>query len=614
MKKIMFCVIALVMSIFSYAQEFPVQWKSKFGFKAERWFYDNKGMYVLGRTSDQAEVLDGNTGKSIWKLNFKSDFNVKNLERATYNEQEGVILFFNADEKKKNGEKIIVDLPTGKELWRGDAYAGTDADDNYHFANSISDITASGTTMVFNNATKKFTGLELRTGKVKWESPAYAGVELSKNISINSIENSEYAQVFIYNEDVLKTQILYISIVSGEVLKDDSRFSSVNSNYELFSYGKVRIKKTVENTTVSLVGTMKEVGFKVKFELRASGDSPWSKEFESTAVRQLWNNAPYVKMDIQGDKIFVMSKQISVFDLKTGNPLWSAPFDNCDASVGLKAKQEFGIAGWPLVSGNDVYYVDLKEDNAIKKVEGRTGKVIWKSEKFKSSDRVPNLVLVDGVLVAQFGGMINTQIYIPNANGGATYKTENRFDGNFEVKAFDPAPGKLLWKTSDLTSVLGDKFKDRISTIYPLNNKVVVASGENVLCLDPKTGSLIYKTSIANAKIGNMFEVLVSDDYETLFVFCDDGIASVNAGTGKINYATKTDAIFWKTPGSSSYKFNQGKNTFIWVGKSDFIGFDLVKGAVKGKMKDNTNPQLTGDGNSIFVRDGDKVTRFAVNK
>ncbi len=55
----------------------------------------------------------------------------------------------------------------------------------------------------------------------------------------------------------------------------------------------------------------------------------------------------------------------------------------------MKAKQEFGIAGWPLVSGNAVYYVDLKNDNAIKKVEAQTGKVIWKSEKFRSNDRVP---------------------------------------------------------------------------------------------------------------------------------------------------------------------------------------------------------------------------------
>ncbi len=92
--------------------------------------------------------------------------------------------------------------------------------------------------------------------------------------------------------------------------------------------------------------------------------------------------------------------------------------------------------------------------------------------------------------------MLNTQIYIPNSNGGSVTKSENRFDGNFEVRAYDPATGNQLWSTPKL----GDKFKERISTIYPLNNKIVVASGENLFCLEPKTGDVFYKTSLAGRK------------------------------------------------------------------------------------------------------------------
>jgi hypothetical protein len=616
MKKFIFFSFALLLPILIQAQDFPVQWKSKFGFKADRWFYDDNGKYVLGRTDEEAEVLDGSTGKSIWKLNFKTDLKAKTLERATYNITEGVVLFFNQDEKKKNGEKVIVDLPTGKELWRGDAYAGVDADGNYHFANSISSITSNGTTIVFNNTSKKFTGLDIRSGKVKWESRAFPDADLLKNVSISPIENSEYAQIFIVDEDIVKTQILYISIVTGEELKDDSRFTSKGGDYQKSAPGKVRIKKPMEGSSLSLVGTMKKIGFTIRYEMKATGDVNWSKEFESSAIRQIWNDAPYVKVDIQGDKIFVMDKQIMVFDLKTGNQLWKAPFDNCDASAGLKAKQEFGIAGWPLVSGNDVYYVDLRVDNVIKKVDGRTGKVLWNSEKFSSSDRIPNLILVDGVLVAQFGGMINTQIYIPASGNytGGTYKTENRFDGKFGVKAYDAATGKTMWQTSALATKLGDKFSDRISAIYPVNNKIVVASDKNILSLEPKTGDLVYKTPLDKAKIGDIFEVLVAEDFETLYVFCDEGIASVNGNTGKLGYTTKTGEIFWKAPGTSSYKFDVGLNTFIWMDLDKFIGFDLTKGSIKGKMEDNNNPQLTADGNSIFVRDGDKVTRFGVNR
>lgn len=613
MKKEFLFSLTMVLSLLVNAQEFPATWKSKFGFKPDRWFYDEKARYVLGRNDEQAEVLDGITGKSLWKLNFKNDLKVKNLQRAVYNEKEDIVLFYNADEKKQAGEKIIVNLATGKELWRADEYTGIDADNNYHFANSFN-ITSNHSTMVFNNTTKKFVGLDILTGKVKWQSQAYPKAELSKNISINEIENSEYAQVYIYDEDILNTQIIYMSIVTGEVLKDDSGFTSAVGDYERSISGKIVIKKTIEKTSVKLVGTMKEMGFKIKFELKVSGDINWSKNFDGTAVRQLWGDRPYVKLDVQGDKVFVISKNITVFDLKTGNQLWEAPFDNCDASAGLKAKQEFGIAGWPLAVANFIYYVDLKTDNAIKKVDAQTGKVIWKTEKFKSNDRVPNLAIIDGVLVAQFGGMLNTQIYIPNSNGGSVTKSENRFDGNFQVKAYDPNTGSLIWSTTSLVDKLGDKFKDRISSIYPINNKVIVASGENLFCLDPKTGNVIYKTSLAASKLGDMFEVLVSDNFETLYIYCDNGIISTNVGTGKLNYATKTGEIYWKTPGTSSYQFTSGNNMFVWVGEKDFIGFDLSKGEVKGKMKDNDDPQLTADGNYILVRDGDKVTKFSVNK
>ena len=107
---------------------------------------------------------------------------------------------------------------------------------------------------------------------------------------------------------------------------------------------------------------------------------------------------------------------------------------------------------------------------------------------------------------------------------------------------------------------------------------------------------------------------IFSGNFETLFISCDNGIAAANVATGKLSYATQTGEIYWKTPGSASHVFAYGKNTFVWVGEKDFIGFDLGKGMVKGKMKDNDDPQMTADGNYILVRDDGKVTKYAVNK
>ena len=96
------------------AQEFSTAWKAKFGIDPSRWYFTEDGKYVLGRNEEGAEMLDGATGKSIWKLSFKNDLKVKELARATYNAAQGVVLFYNPDDKKKNGEKIVVVAGKGK--------------------------------------------------------------------------------------------------------------------------------------------------------------------------------------------------------------------------------------------------------------------------------------------------------------------------------------------------------------------------------------------------------------------------------------------------------------------------------------------------------------------
>src|SRR5690606_13148938 len=288
MKKSILFGIALLTAGAVMAQEFPIEWKTKFSFKIDRWYYDDDGTFVLGRADDQVEVLDGKTGEPLWKLSFKNDLKVKALNRAIYNSGEGVVLFFNPDEKKSVGEKVVVDLKTGKELWRADQYAGLDADRNYHFAHCFGDITARGKMMFFNDGTKKITGLDIRTGKVAWESKAYSKAKLSEHVSIESIGNSEYARVTIEGEEVTDTEVLYVNIVTGEVVDEDA-FEWQYPMGEFPSEGRIAIRKQVDKTTIYLVGEMAKYSFDTDFTLEASGDVEWKQTFKGKAVRQLWN-------------------------------------------------------------------------------------------------------------------------------------------------------------------------------------------------------------------------------------------------------------------------------------------------------------------------------------
>ncbi|HCW06588.1 MAG TPA: hypothetical protein DGG95_04390 [Cytophagales bacterium] len=598
-----------------YGQEFPVAWKSKFSFNPDRTFFSGDGKFVAARDESQAEMLDGETGKTIWKINFNKDLKIKSLARAVFNQGAGIVLFFNKDGKKESGDKVIVDFNTGKELWRTKGFAGVDNDDQYHFAHCMN-LVYKGMTIVFDDATKKFTGIDVITGNKKWESNAYPDLDLNKNISIDEIEGTEYAKIQIaFEDDETKNRDEYMSILTGQTIVP-TKIKETGSGSTIKGANRVYITKVVDNNRIRLIGAMRMLSpTKIKYDLKVSGDYNWSKQFSGSAVRQLFNNEPYVKMDVQGDKIFVLAKQIMVFDLKTGEQLWQEAYDNCDASAGLRAKQEFGIAGWPLLDGDFVYYVDLVGRNAIKKVEAKTGKVVWQTEPIKSNDRVPNLNIINGVLIAQFGGMINTQIYIPGMNGVPDrYKNENRFDGDYGVRAYDLNTGATIWDTHNLAGKLGDKFSDRISTIYGVGNKLVVASDKNLFCLDAKTGDIVYKTPLNESKIGDTFAMLVSDDNRSLYILCDGGIASADIATGKLNYATKTGDILWKVPGEDTYSFWYGSNYFLLIGEKNFIGFDLATGKVKGKMKWKVKPLFTTDGNYIFDRDDEKVTKYAVNK
>ncbi|MEJ0054673.1 MAG: PQQ-binding-like beta-propeller repeat protein [Bacteroidota bacterium] len=181
----------------------------------------------MGRTSTDAEALDGATGKQIWKLNFKNDLKIKELKRASYNNGKGgagIVCFNNRDEKKKNGEKVIIDFSTGKELWRTESYPGLDNDSQWHFGAMIATVTSGSTFIVFDDENKKFVGLDIRSGAKKWESKPYPTTDISK-VSINAVGDSEFSQILIYGEDEETYDILYMNIVTGELLKDDSRFT-----------------------------------------------------------------------------------------------------------------------------------------------------------------------------------------------------------------------------------------------------------------------------------------------------------------------------------------------------------------------------------------------------
>lgn len=388
--------------------------------------------------------------------------------------------------------------------------------------------------------------------------------------------------------------------------------------------GELVVGEGENSTTVALDYEKKRVvssmgkGTRARLSVKASGANHWTTDIDAQYIRTLCTNAiPAAAVDFGGDflrlmyaqeKVFVIYEGLSVLDLKTGKLLWQIDLDNAEFDFGVfKSTQTLGRAGYPLVTGDAVYVADLsKGQYRIKKYELESGKLLWQSEPFDKDDVVPDLQVSGNVLLAQFGGLLNMQTYIPGTSGRPDVcKSEYKFAGDPGVRAYDAATGKLLWQTNKMKE-LNDKFSDAITNIISENGIAYVASDKNFYAFDATSGKPKYTVAISKLKIDKP-RIIFKLNANTIILQCEEGLASINMSDGKVNYATNTDKCLGI--------FYEGDAFFVWTGKSpeernEFIRLDLNDGKILGKMEDTAYPFFTPDGEEFIKFNGEKIMRY----
>lgn len=391
----------------------------------------------------------------------------------------------------------------------------------------------------------------------------------------------------------------YVWIWRGSV-----KSSELNTRFRI-SYEKKKI-----------VGSMGK-GTKSPIDIIAEGDINWRTTIEAKYIRTLCANAiPRYAADFGGDflkimyannKVFVLYEGMSVLDARTGKLLWSTDLDNTEFDFGLfKSTQTLGRSGYPEVTNDAVYVADLsKGQSCIKKFDLETGKLLWAGAKFDKDDVVPDLKVSGNVLLAQFGGRLEVQTYIPGTSGRPDVcKTEVKFAGNAGIKAYDINSGSLLWETSNMKA-LNDKFNGAISNILVRDDKAYFASDKNMYCVKSTTGEVVFSLPIKTMKVGKPKYLFFNNG--NIILEAEDGIAAISVADGKQVYATNT--------GKCIDLFNEGEAWFIWTGKDamereELVRIDLESGAVYGKIKDTAYPYFTQDGAYLIKFDGAKVLRY----
>lgn len=358
-------------------------------------------------------------------------------------------------------------------------------------------------------------------------------------------------------------------------------------------------------------------GTKSKITVNASGTYTWNTTIDAKYIRTLCTNAipaaakafggDFFRISYAQDKVFIIYEGMSVIDIKTGKLLWQTDLDNTDFDFGLfKSTQTLGRAGFPYADATGVYVADLsKGQYRIKKFDINTGNVLWQTEAFDKDDVVPSLQVINGVLVAQFGGRLQTQTYIPGVEGRPDVcKSEYKFAGNAGVKAYDVNTGKLLWETNGMKE-LGDKFSGAITNIVKVGESACLASDKNFYVFE-SNGKVKYSTPIKAMKIGKPIS-MESYGKDVILLQCEEGVALISVADSKVLFATNT---------GNCYDYQQiGNAFFVWTGKdqfdlSEFVRVDMTTGQIYGKAKDMSYPFFTTDGEYVIKLDGTKVIRF----
>lgn len=431
-------------------------------------------------------------------------------------------------------------------------------------------------------------------------------------------EDMQTVQLIFKGDEKGQEKIILLDETNGNVVEKGT--AKVIKSASSKSAFKTRLSIPEKNLTLRLSYERPKIvsankGRSTKIKVECNGALNWNTEIEGQIVRSLCSSVAFagfggdfLNLDVINDKVFVIYEGISVLDLNTGKLLWKATFDNSEFDFGLmKQKQTLGRAAMPLVVNDAVYIVDLSKGNYnIKKYNLENGTVLWQSNKFDEDAIVPELSIVGNVVMARFGGIIEQQTHTEGStNVPEKCVSEPKLKGDFGIKAYDMASGKLLWETSAMKEQLGDKFSSSISNFVNDGKALYAASDKNLFAFDPATGKPKFQVPVSKLKIGTIQTLFIHNN--NLIAEGEEGVASFGMSDGKLNFAVNTD----KCLGSEMI----GNAYIVWVGKSrddrhKFVRMNIADGTIYGKIADTYRPWFTPDGEEFVKLDGQKLFRY----
>lgn len=373
---------------------------------------------------------------------------------------------------------------------------------------------------------------DMKTGEALWTSEEFEDLTDENVIYVPETET------FMIST---KKALHCIKAKTGQKLWETSKFSGVVGDY-LVDTGEGTI--TMLNYKPTSLGALFSL-FKnqiTKVNLK-NGDVVWDQTYRGVFEKKVYTDEPLARIVKEGNKVFLTLNGLQVFEYSTGKTIWSAAYDETPNIVSKPSNAvKWGVYGGvadPIVVGDFVYVLDMqnKRKQFVKKYELESGKLIWTSPEIKDARAIPNMYEVNGVIVLQVGGTVETQGYFRqvdrNTDGSTTirtwYEKEYVEVKPFNVQGFDANSGKQLWES--------EKFKKGITNLYPDGKDVIVCSGKALYKLDIATGQEKYEVNIADDGVSQAAKIL--DYKDNVVIICDKGVSIHKKSDGSLVKASK---------------------------------------------------------------------------
>jgi outer membrane protein assembly factor BamB len=599
------------------------------------WYtHTNDFKFFLCSTKADMLMMDGTTGKILWQKNFEKDFANKKFSNQFWNQTANVILIFDEDTKKGVAMKYFIDGVTGKLLWSSDKYVSDFG--KYELAFGFSDYYSEKTNAVLLPTKGSVDLVEVTTGKTVWSKPITLTGK-SKEFDCFIMANYNLVKIITGKESSI-----FLTVEDGKEVTDIEQY--FDKKKFLASGSRTRILDIPEKEMYVLMITETNMAFSAFTGFNLPDLDMTFKAYNSKTDEEMWSKKYHVKCDfdwvnnydvfakmyydgvnlyIEHDPSSKPNTGLTVLNPDNGEMIWEASFRSSERkSSGLRKILTTPFPAPDPVTIDGKTYVVNKAKNIVSCYDTKKGTKIWDSEEFPDAQKIPTLIVTDGLLIMGHGACAKKCASITQDKGPNIERYEFNNKDKYGIIAYDAATGKVVWSDETIEKKAKDKF-DYIAGVKLVDGKLLCATDKNFFNLDPKTGDVLSSTPIASEKLGDAWVMLYFEDEKKIILNCEDGIIKINPETRKVEGTVKISTFPMFLPyqwmkGDDAYKdyavFTKGDGTKMDL--KEFAAIDLDKMTVRG-VEDavifNYRPSHFSEGAEMFYKvDGAEFKLYSV--